>query len=88
MRLAYECVRDDGGFPDLAFYCQKKLKQLDPKYKTAEDFNKYTPEEEQAANKDVLKFLADMNQNDKKLRSQTDDSKNIFAESTNKENSS
>jgi len=50
--------------------------------------NKYTPEEEQAANKDVLKFLADMNQNDKKLRGQTDDSKNIFGESTNKENSS
>jgi hypothetical protein len=26
MRLAYECMRDDGGFPDLTNYCLKKLK--------------------------------------------------------------
>lgn len=45
MRLAYECMRDDGGFPDLTHYCLKKLKQLDPKYKTEADFNNYTPAE-------------------------------------------
>ena len=58
MRLAYECVKEDGGFPDLTLACQKKLKELDPKFKTTEDFNKYSPQEEKAANADVLAFLS------------------------------
>lgn len=68
IRLAYECVKEDGGFPDLANYCLKRLKQLDPRYKSEEDFNKYTPQEEKAANADVLAFLKDMDKNDRKLR--------------------
>lgn len=60
MRLAYDCMREDGGFPDLTDYCLKKLKKLDPKYKTTADFNNYTPEQERAANADVLSFLSDM----------------------------
>jgi len=43
MRLAYECMKDEGGFPGLSNYCLKKLKQLDPKFKTGDDFNKYVP---------------------------------------------
>lgn len=68
MRLAYECIRDDGGFPDLTNYCLKKLKQLDPKYKTEADFNNYTPAEQKAANADVLGFLSEMDKADRKLR--------------------
>jgi hypothetical protein len=26
MRLAYECMKEDGGFPDLTAYCLKRLK--------------------------------------------------------------
>jgi hypothetical protein len=65
MRLAYECMEKDGGFPDLTNYCLKKLKSLDPKYKTSVDFNVYTPEEERAANADVLSFLTEMNKADR-----------------------
>ena len=34
---------------------EKKLKQVDPTFKTAADFNNYTPEEEAAANADKIK---------------------------------
>jgi tetratricopeptide (TPR) repeat protein len=87
MRLAYEALKLDGGFPDLTNYCLKRLKQLDPKYKTTEDFNKYTPEEEKAANKDVLNFLNDMEKADKKLQREKDQSGAIF-DHTAKENTS
>lgn len=62
--MAYECMKEDGGFPDLTNYCLKKLREIDPKYKTTSDFNKYTPEEERAANADVLSFLSDMKKAD------------------------
>lgn len=68
MRLAYECVKEDGGFPDLTATCLKKLKQLDPKFKTESDFNNYTPKEADEANADVLAFLSSMEKNDRKLR--------------------
>jgi hypothetical protein len=58
-------MEKDGGFPDLTNYCLKKLKELDPRYKTTVDFNKFTPEEERAANADVLSFLSDMNKADR-----------------------
>jgi len=45
MRLAYEAMKEDGGFPDLTRACLLKLKQLDSKYKTEEDFNIDTPED-------------------------------------------
>jgi hypothetical protein len=41
------------------------LKKLDPKYKTEQDFNNYTPDEEKAANADVLQFLKEMNNADR-----------------------
>ena len=47
---------------------EKKLKEVDPKFKTTEDFNNYTPAEAQEANDDVLAFLDQMNETDKKLR--------------------
>ena len=42
IRLAYEAMKADGGFPDLTRACLLKLKQLDPKFKTEADFNNYT----------------------------------------------
>ena len=45
-----------------------KLKEVDPKFKTREDFNKYTPADEAEANADVLGFLDEMNEADKKLK--------------------
>ncbi len=68
MRLAYESLKEDAGFPDLTATCLKKLKQLDPKFKTESDFNNYTPKEADEANADVLAFLSTMEKNDRKLR--------------------
>lgn len=64
MRLAYEAIKEDGGFPDLARACLQRLKQLDPKFKTESDFNNYTQEDQRAADKDVLDFLSEMNKAD------------------------
>lgn len=47
---------------------KKRLKEVDPNFKTAEDFNNYTPAEERSANDDVLAFLDEMNETDKKIR--------------------
>ena len=68
LRGAYNELKADGGFPDLLKAVTKKLKEVDPKFKTPEDFNNYTPAEEQEANNDVLAFLDEMNEADKKLR--------------------
>ena len=68
LKLAYKALDDDKGYPDLQAAVKKKLKQLDPSFKTAEDFNNYTPAEERAANDDVLAFLDEMNEADKKIR--------------------
>lgn len=45
MRLAYEAMKEDGGFPDLTHACLKRLKEIDPKFKTTADFNNYTSED-------------------------------------------
>ena len=68
LRLAYEALKEDGGFPDLMKHVLKRLKQVDPKFKTIDDYNNATPEEIQAANEDVLNFLDEMDQTDKVLR--------------------
>lgn len=60
MRLAYEAMLADGGFPDLTQYCLKRLKQLDPKFKTSDDFNKYTHADQVKADADVNDFLRQM----------------------------
>ena len=78
LRLAYECLKEDGGFPDLMLYCLKKLKQVDRNFRTAEDFNNFTPQEAKAANDDVLSFLADMSKADQRLRAQHEKSSEIF----------
>ena len=52
-----------------------RLKSLDPKFKTAEDFNNVTPAEAAAANDDVLAFLDEMNEADKKIRGEDTGSK-------------
>lgn len=67
LRLAYEALLEDSGFPDLTTYVLKKLKTVDTKFKTTEDFNKYDPEEERLATDDVNKFLSEMKQTDRKL---------------------
>ena len=68
LRGAYNCLKDDGGFPDLQAYCLKKLKSVDKTFKTADDFNNATPEEIAAANSDITDFLNQASETDKKLR--------------------
>ena len=68
LRGAYQALKEDNGFPDLLKAVTKKLKQVDPKFRTSSDFNNYTPADERAANDDVLAFLDEMNEADKKLR--------------------
>jgi hypothetical protein len=60
LRLAYQALKDDGGFPDLMKHTLARLKVIDPKFKTTEDFNKYTKADEAIANDDVLAFLDEM----------------------------
>ena len=86
MKLAYDAMKEDGGFPDLTAYCLKKLKKLDPKFKTEADFNNYTPQEEREANDDVLDFLSDMKKADNQLRRNHEQSQAIFE--SGKENTS
>lgn len=43
LKMAYFALKEDGGFPDLMRHTLKKLKSLDPNFKTEEDFNNYTP---------------------------------------------
>jgi hypothetical protein len=38
LRLAYEALVEDRGFPDLIKYCCDKLKKVDKKFKSPEDF--------------------------------------------------
>ncbi len=73
LRLAYEALEEDSGFPDLTAHCLKKLKSLDKRFKTAEDFNRYDPEEERRANEDVSAFLSEMAQTDQRLRDSAED---------------
>lgn len=68
---------DDGCFPDLAKHCLNRLKEVDPTFKTTEDFNNYTPEEAAAANDDVNSFLRDMTKMDGKIR---EGNTNIFGD--------
>ena len=64
----------------------KKLKEVDKNFKTVDDFNNATPEEIAAANNDVLDFLNQASETDKKLRgpeaeSSAKKSKDIFGSS-------
>ena len=68
LKGAYKALTEDGGFPDLLKAVVKRLKVVDPNFRTAEDFNNYTPADEAEANQDVLAFLDQMNEADKKLR--------------------
>ena len=68
LKGAYYALLEDKGYPDLLKAVRDRLKTLDPKFKTAEDFNNVTPAEEAAANEDVLAFLDQMNETDKKIR--------------------
>lgn len=84
LRGAYKALLEDKGFPDLLKACIKRLKEVDPKFKTQEDFNNYTPQEEAEANDDVMAFLDKMNEADKKLRGEdtsTKTKKAIFEDS-------
>jgi hypothetical protein len=66
-----------------------RLKKLDPKFKTTEDFNNYSTEDQRAANEDVLDFLKKMDTADKKLRQEDSSSNSIFGDSNQgKENQS
>ena len=68
LRGAYNCLKEDGGFPDLMAYTLKRLKEVDKSFKTTEDFNNATPQDIKAANDDVLDFLNQANETDQKLR--------------------
>jgi tetratricopeptide (TPR) repeat protein len=68
LRLAYETVKADGGFPDLLKAVRDRLKVVDPTFKTTEDFNNYSSEYAREVNSDVLDFLRQAKQNDDKLR--------------------
>ena len=57
LKGAYNALKEDGGFPDLLMAVTKRLKVVDPKFKTAEDFNNYTAADEREANEDVMAFL-------------------------------
>lgn len=76
LRLAYEALKQDAGFPDLSQYVLKRLKAVDTKFKTEEDFNKPDPVAEKAATEDVEKFLKEMTHTDAKLRASADDKEN------------
>jgi len=79
LRSAYRALEEDKGFPDLLAAVKKKLKEIDPAFKTSDDFNKYTPEEARVANDDVMAFLDEMNERDKKIKGEVAaDSKAIF----------
>lgn len=66
--MAYEAVKEDGGFPDLLNAVRARLKIVDPTFKTTEDFNNYTSDYAREVNSDVLDFLRQAKQNDEKLR--------------------
>jgi len=87
LRLAYFALREDGGFQHLMKHTLDRLKVIDPKFMTTEDFNKYTPADEAIANDDVLAFLDEMHETDKVIRgdnvpAKSARSKEIFAEET------
>lgn len=65
LKGAFRALTEDKGYPDLLKAVVKRLKEIDPKFKTSDDFNKYTPQDEKLANEDVLAFLDDMNEADK-----------------------
>ena len=50
LKGAYKALTEDGGFPDLLKAVVKRLKVVDPSFRTAEDFNNYTPADEAEAN--------------------------------------
>ena len=85
MRAAFECLREDGGFPDLMNHCLKKLKLVDRNFRSEEDFKKVDPVAEKEANKDVMDWLREMNKTYNRLRQGDADNNEIF--STGKENS-
>jgi tetratricopeptide (TPR) repeat protein len=66
--LAFLELEQDGGYPELQAHVRKCLREVDPNFKTTDDYNKASPEEIQAANSDVLDFLSDMDAKDKVLR--------------------
>ena len=49
LRGAYHALKEDNGFPDLLKAVRDRLKVVDPSFKTTEDFNNYTHEEEREA---------------------------------------
>ena len=86
LKHAYMALKEDGGFPDLLKHVLKKLKSLDPNFKTEADFNNYTPQDAEDANNDVMAFLDEMNETDKKIRGDgangsKSQGKEIFADS-------
>jgi hypothetical protein len=69
LRLAYDAIKTDGGFPDLLKCIRDRLRVVDPKFKTTEDFNTgISNEYAKEVNSDVLVFLKQARENDEKLR--------------------
>ena len=69
LRLAFDSIKTDGGFPDLLKCIRDRLRVVDPKFKTTEDFNTgISTEYAKEVNSDVLAFLKQAKENDEKLR--------------------
>lgn len=68
LKLAYDAVKEDGGFPDLLKAIREKLRVVDPAFKTTEDFNNFSSEYAKEVNSDVMEFLRQAKQNDENLR--------------------
>lgn len=47
---------------------RERLRVVDPKFKTTDDFNNYTPEYAKEVNNDILEFLKQAKETDAKLR--------------------
>jgi len=68
LKLAYESIKDDGGFPDLLREIRERLRVVDPSFRTTDDFNNFTAEYAKEHNDDINAFFSKAKESDSKLR--------------------
>ena len=61
LHMAYQAIKEDGGFFDLERALENKLKSLDPVFKKKMDSGHITNEEQKALNEEIHQFLNEMN---------------------------
>jgi tetratricopeptide (TPR) repeat protein len=71
LKLAFEAIREDGGFPDLLHEIRERLRVVDPSFRTTEDYNNYSAEYAKEYNEDINAFLSKAKESDSKLRQGT-----------------